>query len=190
MTEYEGFGASDISVRNIMSRSPLIIKEDEDVKTAAELMHESETGSLVVLDDERELTGILTEMDILGNIVTEGLDPEEVTVEEVMSEPVHTVRGDKPIQDAAELMADLEVRRLPVMDDEKMIGIITENDVLEISPKMIDITREYKRITEPEELQEYEEPKRREISGYCESCGVYSEDLVMENGQLMCPECE
>ncbi len=190
MTDYDGFGASDVLVKNVMSENPLIIREDETVSTAARLMDESDTGSLIVLDEQKKLSGVLTEMDIVEKIVTEGHDPKEVSIEEIMSEPVHTIEGDKLIQDAAELMADLEVRRLPVMEGDDLIGIITENDILEISPALIDITREYKKIKGGEELEEYERPKRKEISGYCESCGVYSEELVLENGQLLCPECE
>ncbi len=190
MENYEDFGASDVLVKSVMSESPLIIKKDENIRTAANLMSEAKTGSLVVLDNDGELTGILTEMDIVDDIVSEGLDPDNVLVKEIMSTPVHTIESSKPIQEAAKTMADLEIRRLPVVDGGKMVGIITENDILEISPTLIEITREYKRIRGSSKDQEYSESMKRETSGYCESCGVYSEQLILENSRLLCPECE
>ncbi|MFP4001538.1 MAG: cyclic nucleotide-binding/CBS domain-containing protein [Thermoplasmata archaeon] len=193
MEEYEEFRASEVLVRNVMSDNPLIIKEDKDVKIAANLMSEAGTGSLVVLDAEGELSGILTEMDIVEKLVSEGLNPHEVLVKDIMSTPVHTIESDKPMKEAAERMADLEVRRLPVVDKGEMIGIITENDVLEISPALIEITREYKRIKEVRDKdtfeRDFEQPVERETSGYCESCGVYSDQLTLQSGQLLCPEC-
>jgi len=153
-------------------------------------MSEAKTGSLVVLDEDGELAGILTEMDIVNDLVSKGLDPEEVLVGDIMSKPVHTIESGMPIQDAAKTMADLEIRRLPVVEGEKMVGIITENDILEISPALIEITREYKKIRGPRKEQDYVEKVKRETSGYCESCGVYSEQLTLENGRLLCPECE
>ncbi|MBS3782523.1 MAG: CBS domain-containing protein [Candidatus Thermoplasmatota archaeon] len=190
MENYEGFGATEVMVKNVMSDNPLIIKEDEKIKTAATLMSEAKTGSLVVLDSDGDLSGILTEMDIVDDLVSEGLDPEDVRVKDIMSSPVHTIDSNIPIQKAAETMADLEIRRLPVVEGEEMVGIITENDILEISPTLIDITREYKKIRGPRKDEEYGETVVRETSGYCESCGVYSERLRLENGQLLCPECE
>ncbi len=190
MENYEGFRASDVLVKNVMSENPLIIKKEENIKTAANLMSEAKTGSLVVLDSDGELAGILTEMDIVDDLVSEGLDPDKVLVKEIMSTPVHTVESSKPIQEAAKTMADLKIRRLPVVEGEEMVGIITENDILEISPTLIEITREYKRIRGPSKDQEYSETVRRETSGYCESCGVYSEQLILENGRLLCPECD
>ncbi len=190
MEDYEGFGASEVLVKNVMSENPLIIKENEKIKIAANLMSEAKTGSLVVLDSDGELSGILTEMDIVDELVSEGLDPEEVMVKDIMSFPVHTIKSNIPIQEAAKTMADLGIRRLPVIEREEMVGIITENDILEISPTLIDITREYKKIRGPDKDQEYGEAVKRETSGYCESCGVYSERLILENGRLLCPECE
>ncbi len=194
MEEYEGFRASEVFVKNVMSENPLIIKEDEDVRTAANLMSEARTGSLIVLDAEGGLSGILTEMDIVEKLVSDGLNPDKVIVKDIMSSPVYTIEGDKPMKEAAEMMAELEIRRLPVVEGEEMVGIITENDILEISPTLIDITREYKKIKEYREKEEfyrdYDRMIKKETSGYCESCGVYSDQLKIQSGQLLCPECE
>ncbi|MFO7991439.1 MAG: CBS domain-containing protein [Thermoplasmata archaeon] len=183
------FGNPDIRIQDVMTVNPIITKKGESITTAAKLMKESGVGSLLVLDDDGKLEGIITEMDIVFDLVAEGKDPDEITVGEIMSSPVHTIEGNKDIQQAAEIMAEMNIRRLPVMRDDELAGVITENDIIEISPALLDITREYARIQSQEQIDEYQEPQKIQISGYCESCSVYSDKLTIVNGQLLCPEC-
>ncbi len=185
----QSFEDPDIRIQDVMSVTPTIIKRTESVRKAASLMKESDVGSLIVLDEHGEPQGIITEMDIVFKAVAEGLDLNDTIVEDIMSTPVNTISGNKRIRDAAETMAELGIRRLPVMRDGKMIGLITENDIIELSPALLDITREYARIRYPEDVERYQEPSVIEISGYCESCSVFSERLTSSEGQLLCPEC-
>ena len=181
----------DIRIQDVMSVNPIIIRKTETVKKAAKLMKETKVGSLLVLDDEGDLEGIVTEMDIVNKTVAEGVDPTEVTVKDIMSFPVHTISGDKNVLECAETMSKRNIRRLPVMSGDKIIGVITENDVLELSPKLIQITREYAKIggEKKKELGEYNEQPEIQTSGYCESCDIYSDNLTLKNGQFLCPEC-
>ena len=187
--EFEKLRNPDVKIQDVMSVNPIIIRKNDSVKKAAKLMKEAKVGSLVVLDEEGELEGIITENDIVFDTVAEGLNPDEVDVNEIMTTPVHTIEGNKTIVEGAQQMANLDVRRLPVLRNGKMVGIITENDILEISPALMEITREYAKLQYPEDVDEYKEPPKREISGYCESCGIYSDRLIHTNGQLLCPEC-
>lgn len=181
----------DIRIQDVMSINPIIIRKTETVRKAAKLMKETGIGSLLVLDDEGELEGIVTEMDIVNKTVAEGGDPTVETVEEIMSYPVHTISRDKNVMECAEMMSKRNIRRLPVMSGNKIIGVITENDILELSPKLIQITREYARIGGEKQItpSEYEESPKIETSGYCESCDIYSDELTLKNGQFLCPEC-
>ncbi len=181
----------DIRIQDVMSVNPIIIRKTETVKKAAQLMKETKVGSLLVLDDEGELEGIITEMDIVNKTVADGKDPTEVRVKDIMSYPVHTISGDKNVIKCAEMMSKRNIRRLPVMSGDKIIGVITENDILELSPTLIQITREYAKIgrDKSKDIGEYEEPSVIETSGYCESCDTYSDNLIMKNGQFLCPEC-
>ncbi|MFP4051780.1 MAG: cyclic nucleotide-binding/CBS domain-containing protein [Thermoplasmata archaeon] len=185
----KGLTQTKVLVKDIMTANPIIIKRDESVKRAAELMKEGNVGSLLVLDEAGYLDGIVTEMDIVFKTVAEGMNPDDVKIVDIMSVPVHSIDPDKDIHDAAEIMADLGIRRLPVIKDNELLGIVTENDILEISPGLLDVTRELERIN-ANDIERYSEPARREISGYCESCGVYSENLISVNGQLLCRECQ
>ncbi len=186
----QSFEYPRVKIQDIMSTNPIIIKKTEKVSRAAALMKEAGVGSLVVLDENGELEGIVTEMDIVFKTVADGLDPNKVKVVDIMSSPVVTISGKKYIRDAAEMMAKLHVRRLPVIRDGKMIGIITENDIIVISPALLDITREYSNIRYPDDKNRYDEQDEPEISGYCESCKVFSERLATVEGQLICPECD
>ncbi|MFW5904138.1 MAG: cyclic nucleotide-binding/CBS domain-containing protein [Candidatus Saliniplasma sp.] len=179
----------DVQIQDVMSVTPIIIRKNETVRKAAKLMKDADVGSLIVLNKKEEIEGIVTENDIVFDTVAEGLNPSEVTVQGIMSTPVHTIEGDKTILDCAKIMAEEGIRRLPVTRDGEMIGMITENDIIELSPALMDITREYDRIYHPDDLERYIEPNQREISGYCESCGVYSDKLVSQNSALLCPEC-
>ncbi|MGM0404953.1 MAG: CBS domain-containing protein [Thermoplasmatota archaeon] len=179
----------DVQIQDVMSVTPIIIRKNKTVRKAAQLMKDADVGSLIVLNEKEDIEGIITENDIVLDTVAEGLNPSEVTVQEIMSTPVNTIEGNKTILECAKIMAEKGIRRLPVTRDGEMIGMITENDILELSPALMDITREYARIQHPDELEEYSEPREREISGYCESCGVYSDRLVSENSELICPEC-
>ncbi|MFW6040757.1 MAG: cyclic nucleotide-binding/CBS domain-containing protein [Thermoplasmatota archaeon] len=179
----------DIKIQDVMSTNPIIIRKNDKVRKAAQLMKDAHVGSLVVLDEKGEMEGIVTESDIVFDTVAHGLNPEETTVENIMSTPVHTIESSDTIEDCAKKMAKLNVRRLPVVKKGEMVGVITENDIISISPMLLEITREYARISYPEDIEEYKEPPKKEIAGYCESCDVYSDRLINYNGQLLCPEC-
>ncbi len=189
MEDFEKFRGHEVQVQDVMTKNPVVINESENVKKAANLMKEGDIGSLIVVDDHRNITGIITEMDIVKKVVAQNMSAADVSISEVMSTPVHTIERDRLVQEAAEYMAERNIRRLPVVDGEEMIGIITENDILEISPALIDITREYERIRGPKDIERFEEHMREVTSGYCESCGVYSDRLIPDNGQLLCPDC-
>lgn len=185
----ENFGSPDVRIQDVMSVNPTIIKRGRCIRKAANLMKEAGVGSLLVLSDEGELDGIITEMDIVFKVVAEGKDPETVMVDDIMSSPVHTIEGTRDITHAATVMAKLGVRHLPVTKEGKMIGMLTENDIIELSPALLEITREYARIQYPEGFEQYDEFAIIETSGYCESCATYSRRLSMINEQLLCPRC-
>ncbi len=180
----------DVQIQDVMSVTPIIIRKNETVRKAAQLMKDADVGSLIVLNEKEEIEGIITENDIVFDTVAEGLNPSEVTVQAIMSAPVHTIEGSRTILECAKIMAERGIRRLPVTKGGDMIGMITENDILELSPALMDITREYARIQYPEDVNGYREPKEREISGYCENCNVYSDKLISKNSELLCPECQ
>jgi len=100
----------------------------ESAKRGAELMIEHEVGSILVTKDGKYV-GIVTEKDILGKVFLPGLDSEKTFLEEIMNSPLVTIRSDQTLGEAALLMLRRRIRRLPVVEDEKIVGMITEGDL-------------------------------------------------------------
>jgi CBS domain-containing protein len=104
------------------------------VKAAARLMREHHTGDLIVVDDadeEREPIGIITDRDIVLEVLARDRDPERTTVGEVMSKQLVVGAQFEDVDQALERMAAHGVRRLPVIDDERcVLGIVTLDDIL------------------------------------------------------------
>ena len=84
----------------------------------------------------------MTEKDLMTKVVAEDRLPSEVRVEECMTSPLVTVEPYQEVVEAARTMAELRIRRLPVVDGENLVGLITENDVLKVWPALIENTRQ------------------------------------------------
>jgi len=79
-------------------------------------------------------------------------------------------------------MSQRKIRRLPVVQEGKLVGMITENDIIRVWPQLIEVTREYARAG-------LESQFAKGIEGHCEACGVYSTNLMWDRNLLVCPEC-
>lgn len=123
-------------VREVMNKNVITVKPDFILNKAAEIMSNYHIGSLVVLENNK-LAGILTERNVLV-AVAEGRNPELTTVEEVMTKKVIAVEPSKTIEDAVALMKEHNIKKLPVVDDGKLVGIITASDIIVVEPKLIE----------------------------------------------------
>jgi len=175
----------EILVREVMSSSPRAGAPDMTVKEAAALMLREGVGSLIIIEDE-EPVGILTERDLLYKVVAMGKVPSRILADKVMSSPVITISPDSSVSVAAKRMSDLHLRRLPVVEDGKLIGMLTEKDILKLSPSLIELTREWSKIGQGTSVRTN---GRGFVAGYCENCDSYSIDLRLENGALLCADC-
>ncbi|RLE44080.1 hypothetical protein DRJ19_01285 [Candidatus Woesearchaeota archaeon] len=106
-----------------------IIDENADVKAAADLMAKKQIGSLVVVGRGR-VVGIVTERDFLECFARFGKGSKKLKVKDIMSKNVITITPDALLEDAAALMAKHKVKRLPVVKDGLLVGIITASDVI------------------------------------------------------------
>lgn len=113
-------------------KKPITILETEPVIKAAKIMDEKKIGSLIVVNKEKKLTGIITEKDIIKRFLAKD-KPKSTTVKEVMSTDIITVTKDIDLDTAAEIMSKNKIRRLPIVDNGKLIGIVTARDLLENS---------------------------------------------------------
>ncbi len=116
------------TVKDIMTWHVVSISVDHSIFEAAQLMTSHHIGCVVVIEGEK-LAGIVTERDFVRRVVAEKL-PLDTKVSEVMSNPVITVNSDALIKEAASLMASNKVRRLPVLEQNKITGIIVGADIV------------------------------------------------------------
>jgi CBS domain-containing protein len=117
---------------DFMTQDPICCVQDESVDRAAQIMLAEDIGSIPIVDDAdtRKLIGILTDRDIALRIVAEARDPRQTAVREVMSSTPLFCRVDDDVQRAIELMADDQIRRIPIVDArQRVVGIIAQGDV-------------------------------------------------------------
>lgn len=119
-----------MKVREIMTAEGIATASlDTTLAEIAERMRDENVGAIPIVDDDDKLCGIITDRDIVVRAVAEGEDPGECTAEEILSEQLHTIDPDADLEDAADLMAEHQIRRLPVVEDEVVIGIISLGDL-------------------------------------------------------------
>lgn len=171
-----------VPVVEIMTQTPITIDPLATVADAAKVMREKDIGSLVVVDDGGRPTGIVTERDLVTKVAASDLQPSRVQVKDIMTSPLVAVHPHEEVAEAAKVMSQRKIRRLPVVKEGKLVGMITENDILRIWPTLIEVTREYARAGLESQFSEG-------IEGHCEVCGVYSTSLIWDRNLLACPEC-
>jgi CBS domain-containing protein len=121
-------GMAKATVREAMTSSPRSIEGRENVVEAARRMASENVGSLPVVE-AGELVGMVTDRDLVTNVLAKGLDPSKVQVAEVASENPVVASPEEPLDAALQRMAQEQVRRLPVVDDGKLVGILAQADV-------------------------------------------------------------
>jgi CBS domain-containing protein len=114
------------SVKDLMTKKIITVGLDETVLKVAKLMAKKEVGCVVIMDGDSPV-GIVTERDFVRRVLAEELAL-NTKVSEVMSEPLVTVHPDSSIRDAARIMVEKKIRRLPVVKNNKLFGIITASD--------------------------------------------------------------
>jgi CBS domain-containing protein len=117
------------SIREVMSSNPCAIEADKPVAYAARMMKDEDVGLAPVVEGDR-LVGTLTDRDIVVRVVAEGKNPQSVTVREVASTEVVTVDPQQELDEALQLMASKQVRRLPVVEgDGRLVGVLAQADI-------------------------------------------------------------
>ncbi|TMI47179.1 CBS domain-containing protein [Candidatus Bathyarchaeota archaeon] len=174
-----------VIVRDIMTRSVITTKESDTAADAAKLMAKHNIGCVLVSGKKGETIGIITERDIVQRIAAKNLLPSNVTVGEAMSKPVVTVKAGATITDAARLMNQRKIRRLAVIENGKLMGILTMKDILEVTPAIIDLASEKSQAG----LGRIPRTSSSRLQGYCDECETWSEALVQKDGVFLCQDC-
>ncbi len=119
-------------IKDVMTRDLLVVAPDATLEQASAVMRDGAVGALPVVSEEQRLLGIVTDRDLVVRALAEGLAA-ETPVEQVMTREVTTVGQAHELDDALALMQAEQLRRLPVVDDGRLVGIIAQADLAALS---------------------------------------------------------
>jgi CBS domain-containing protein len=175
-------------VKDVMSSPVFTVDEEEVANNAAAMMEKDDLGCVIVSNKAGKSIGIITERDLVIRVVAKNLMPDTMKAKDIMTTPLVTIEPDATISDAARRMTRLDIRRLGVMYKGNMVGIISSKDILGVMPELIEIMQERVRI-EGAESSEASGDEEAPLSGYCDRCNIYSENLKERDGQNICDDC-
>jgi CBS domain-containing protein len=129
-----------LEVEDAMIEDVITVDAEATVKEAVEIMNKHEIGCLVVMK-RNKLVGILTERDMLKRVLGESRNPEKTKVSKIMTTPVITTSPTTNLEEAAKLMIEKNVKKLPVVSEGKLVGIVTLTDLARFQPEIIRLIR-------------------------------------------------
>lgn len=139
-------------IGDIMTEKPITVISDTTIQQCAQIMQEKHLGSLIV--KENNIHGIITEQDIVRKVIALGIDPKTTPVKEIMEKNLITVEPRQDIYQALVLMNANNIRHLPVINNDRMVGFITIKDILKVQPQLFDL------VVDKFELREQERKLR------------------------------
>jgi len=178
-------------VKDIMAVNVVTMPPDASVLEVAKSMADMDIGSVIIVDRDRPV-GIITEADIVRRVISEEKDVNKTTAADIMSSPIIHVEPGTGLTDAMRVMAKSNIRRVAVLKNNSLAGIITSRDILRWSPELIDILVESLRLRNEEVTRDRTDDEDDELIAYggeCSSCGEYSTDLILEDGEYLCESC-
>lgn len=123
------------TARDIMNAGVTCVGEHETLSAAAQHMRERDIGALPICGDDDRLHGMLTDRDIVIKGLAPGLDPDTTTVGELARNGVYYVNADASVQEILNVMEEHQIRRLPVIEGQRLVGIVTEADIARHLPE-------------------------------------------------------
>lgn len=124
-------------VNEVMTKEVITADPGISAQEAAKIMNQNGIGSIILVSDEK-LVGILTERDIVINLVMDDLSASETPVKEIMTEDPVLIEDDADVDEAIEAMNEHKVKRLPVVSGGNLVGIITTSDICAMQPRMVE----------------------------------------------------
>jgi signal-transduction protein with cAMP-binding, CBS, and nucleotidyltransferase domain len=180
----------EVSVAEVMNKAVIVMDINSDIPAIAREMVSRDAGSVIITENGKAM-GIIPERDLVKGIVTEDRRPCEVKASEILSTPLITVEPETSIVKVSEIMLKANIKRLPVLENGTIIGVVSNTDILMVTPglstilkDLIDMNREALLSTPPvgEITDEF-------ITGICESCSYLSADLKLVDGRYLCENC-
>jgi len=175
-------------VRDIMSVNVVTMPPDATVFEVATSMTKMDIGSIIITEKDRPL-GIITEADIVRRVIAGEKEAKTTAARDIMSSPIIHVEPGTALTEAMRVMARSNIRRVAVLKNDSLAGIITSRDLLRWSPELIDILVESLRLRSEGAKVNDEDDEDIAYGGECDSCGEYSTELIEEDGEYLCENC-
>jgi len=125
-----------LKVEDVMVEDVITVDSEAMVMEAVELMNKHEIGCLVVTRKGKAI-GIVTERDLLERVLAESRDPKKIKVRQIMSKPLIVGEPEMDVEDAARFMFRRKIKKLPVVEGGRLIGLVTLTDLARFQPQMI-----------------------------------------------------
>jgi CBS domain-containing protein len=135
-----------ILVRDVMAKNVKTVRTDDSALEAVAKMNKFDVGSVIVTNNNRPV-GIITSKNILTRIVEPRIDASMVRAKDIMSAPLITIEPDLSLEDAAKLMAQKKIKKLVVMDRDKLLGILSTSDLVRANPTQLGILQELLKVS-------------------------------------------
>ena len=130
-----------LKVEDVMIKEVITIDENATVKEAAEVMNKFEIGCLLAVRKGKAM-GILTERDLLKRVVAEAKDTSKTKVKDIMTSPLVVVEPAMDLEEAVKLMFQMKIKKLPVVDGKRLVGLVSLTDIARVQPEMIRILKQ------------------------------------------------
>lgn len=186
---------TDLSVSDVMSRRLITADVSETADRLGRIMADANVGCIIVTKDNYPI-GIVTERDLVVKLISKNIQPSKVKAQDIMSTPLITISPDKSVELASREMARRRIRRLPVVKGNKLIGLVSDSDLLSVSSELSEILRDVIRQNNPEgefstrpEWEAEEKSPSVFIQGICEVCQSFQESLENIDGTYVCLRC-
>lgn len=118
-----------MKLREIMTQDVSAVSPKDSIIEAAKIMQERNVGCIPVCTSNKEVMGVLTDRDIVLRVVAEGRNPNDLDVSQVMSTDLTVGNTEMHVEDAARIMAEHQIRRLPIVENKKLVGIVSVGDL-------------------------------------------------------------
>ena len=180
---------SEILVADLMTRDPITVKPSESLLNCAKKMVRKRVGSLLIVDKKR-LVGFISQRDIMWAWIKKSKkDLSKIKAVEISPKKIVTIRPDMTIREAISRMKKLKFERLPVVQGNELVGMMTARDILTFHPEFYPEIEEFAKIREESRKLKRIKQAQKENEGICEECG-HRDFLTKFNGMMVCESCK
>jgi CBS domain-containing protein len=131
-----------MKAEDVMTREVITLDGNVSAKKAAEVMAQEGVSALIITEEGKAI-GILTERDILKRIVAEDKNPKETKLKDIMSSPLVTIGPNVDLEEAAHLMFERKIKNLPVIRENRLIGLVRLQDICKLQPEILRMLKQF-----------------------------------------------